>query len=161
MFLQDLSRAKLHIVLVAGESRRNLMTQREVITEAMLQAAIAALDKRIATPPLSAEKRYSRREAFTRLRGKAKEALAAGHTLETVLDDLKGVGLGMTISTARQYLKPGRGISRGRDDVRLKAQEKPLAKAAPAAPAKTSAAPVNAVAAKRGTLTVIEDDKDI
>ena len=71
------------------------MTQREVITEAMLQAAVAALDKRIAMPPLSAEKRYSRREAFARLRGKAKEALAAGHTLETVLDDLKGVGLGM------------------------------------------------------------------
>jgi len=42
------------------------MTQREVITEAMLQAAIAALDKRIAMPPLPAEKRYSRREAFAR-----------------------------------------------------------------------------------------------
>lgn len=137
------------------------MTQREVITEAMLQAAIAALDRRIAMPPLPAERKYSRREVFVKLRGKAKEALAAGHTLETVLDDLKGVGLGMTISTARQYLKPGRKTSRGRGDVRLKAQEKPLAKAAPTAPAKTSAAAVNAVAAKRGTFTVIEDDKDI
>ena len=33
------------------------MTQREVITEAMLQAAIAALDKRIAMPPLPAERK--------------------------------------------------------------------------------------------------------
>ena len=49
------------------------MTQREVITEAMLQAAIAALDKRIAMPPLLAKKRYSRREAFAKLRGKAKK----------------------------------------------------------------------------------------
>ena len=88
------------------------MTQREVITEAMLQAAIAALDRRIAMPPLPAERKYSRREAFAKLRGKAKDALAAGHTLETVLDDLKGVGLGMTISTARQYLKPGRRTGR-------------------------------------------------
>jgi hypothetical protein len=63
------------------------MTQREVITEAMLQAAIAALDRRIAMPPLPAERKYSRREVFVKLRGKAKEALAAGHTLETVLDE--------------------------------------------------------------------------
>jgi acyl-CoA reductase-like NAD-dependent aldehyde dehydrogenase len=137
------------------------MTQREVITEAMLQAAIAALDKRIAMPSLPAEKRYSRREAFAKLRGKAKEALAAGHTLETVLDDLKGVGLGMTISTARQYLKPGRRISKARVGIRLEAQEKPLAKTAPAALAKSSAPPVNTVATKKGTFTVIEDDKEI
>ena len=137
------------------------MTQREVITEAMLQAAIAALDKRIAMPPLPAEKRYSRREAFAKLRAKAKEALAAGHTLETVLDDLKGVGLGMTISTARQYLKPGRRISNARGCIRLEVQEKPLAKTAPAAPAKSSAAPENTVATKKGTFTVIEDDKEI
>ena len=137
------------------------MTQREVITEAMLQAAIAALEKRIAMPPLPAEKRYSRREAFAKLRAKAKEALAAGHTLETVLDDLKGVGLGMTISTARQYLKPGRKTSNGRNGVRLETQEKLLAKTAPAAPAKSSAPPVNTVATKKGTFTVIEDDKEI
>ena len=137
------------------------MTQREVITEAMLQAAIAALDKRIAMPPLPAEKRYSRREAFAKLRAKAKEALAAGHTFETVLDDLKGVGLGMTISTARQYLKPGRRTSKVRGGIRLEAQEKPLVKPAPVVPAKTSAAPVNTVVAKKGTFTVIEDDKEI
>jgi len=137
------------------------MTQREVITEAMLQAAIAALDKRIAMPPLPAEKRYSRREAFAKLRAKAKEALAAGHTLETVLDDLKGVGLGMTISTARQYLKPGRKTSKARSRVRVKAQEKPPAQPAPGVPVKTSAAPINTVAAKKGTFTVIEDDKEI
>ncbi len=137
------------------------MTQREVITEAMFQAALAALDKRIATPPVATEKKYSRREAFAKLRGKAKEALAVGHTLETVLDDLKGVGLGLTISTARQYLKPGRRTSKGRGGLRSEAQEKSLGKAAPAAPVKASAVPVNAVAGKRGTFTVIEDDKDI
>jgi len=137
------------------------MTQREVITEAMLQAAIAALDKRIAMPPLPAKRKYSRREAFAKLRGKAKEALAAGHTLETVLDDLKGVGLGMTISTARQYLKPGRRTSKVRGGIQLKAQEKPPAQPAPAVPVKTSAAPVNTVATKKGTFTVIEDDKEI
>ena len=137
------------------------MTQREVITEAMLQAAIAALDKRIAMPPLPAEKRYSRREAFAKLRAKAKEALAAGHTLETVLDDLKGVGLGMKISTARQYLKPGRRTSKARGSLRPESQEKPLAKTAPAVPAKSSAVLVDTVAAKRGTFTVIEDDKEI
>lgn len=137
------------------------MAQREVITEAMLQAAIAALDRRIAMPPLPAERKYSRREAFVKLRGKAKEALAAGHTLETVLDDLKGVGLGMTISTARQYLKPGRKTSKGRGGVRLDAQEKPFVKTTPAAPAKTGPAPVNTVAAKKGTFAVIEDDKEI
>jgi hypothetical protein len=80
------------------------MAQREVITEAMLQAALEALEGRIALPPLPVEKLYSRKEAFAKLRAKAREALAAGHSLETVLDDLKGVGLGMTISTARQYL---------------------------------------------------------
>lgn len=137
------------------------MTQREVITEAMFQAAIAALDRRIATPPVPAERKYSRREAFAKLRGKAKEALAAGHTLETVLDDLKGVGLGMTISTARQYLKPGRRTSKGRGGLRPEAQEKPLTKTTPPAPVKTSSAPVNAVPAKKGTFTVIEDDKEI
>jgi hypothetical protein len=151
----------VRIFLVAENSGRNLMTQREVITEAMLQAAIAALDRRIAMPPLPAERKYSRREAFVKLRGKAKEALAAGHTLETVLDDLKGLGLGMTISTARQYLKPGRKTNKGRGGVRLEAREKPLAKTAPAAPVRTSAAPVNTVAAKRGTFAVIEDDKEI
>jgi hypothetical protein len=78
-----------------------------------------------------------------------------------VLDDLKGVGLGMTISTARQYLKPGRRTGKGRGGVRQEAQEKPPAKTAPAAPAKASAAPVNTVAAKKGTFTVIEDDKEI
>ena len=112
-------------------------------------------------PPMPAKRSYSRREAFAKLRGKAKEALAAGHTLETVLDDLKGVGLGMTISTARQYLKPGRRTSKGRGGVRLEAQEKPLAKTVPAAPVKTGAAPVNTVAAKKGTFAVIEDDKEI
>jgi hypothetical protein len=151
----------VRIFLVVGDSGRNLMTQREVITEAMLQAAIAALDRRIAMPPLPAERKYSRREVFVKLRGKAKEALAAGHTLETVLDDLKGVGLGMTISTARQYLKPWRRTSKGRGGLRPEAKEKPPAKTAPAASIKASAAPINTVAGKRGTFTVIEDDKDI
>jgi hypothetical protein len=67
----------------------------------------------------------------------------------------------MTISTARQYLKPGRRTSKVRGGIQLEAQEKPLAKSAPAASAKSSAAPVNTVATKKGTFTVIEDDKEI
>jgi hypothetical protein len=67
----------------------------------------------------------------------------------------------MTISTARQYLKPGRRTSKARVGIRLEAQEKPLAKTAPAALAKSSAPPVNTVATKKGTFTVIEDDKEI
>jgi hypothetical protein len=137
------------------------MAQREVITEAMIQAALEALDGRIAIPPPPAERKYSRREAFAKLRAKAKEALAAGHTLETVLDDLKGVGLGMTISTARQYLKPGRKTNKVRSTARPEPQEKPVAKPAATATAHVSAAPGNTVAAKKGTFTVIEDDNDI
>jgi hypothetical protein len=137
------------------------MAQREVITEAMIQAAIAALDGRIAIPPPQAERKYSRREAFAKLRAKAKEALAAGHTLETVLDDLKGVGLGMTISTARQYLKPGKKTNKARSTARPEPQEKPVAKPAATATAHVSAAPGNTVTAKKGTFTVIEDDNDI
>jgi hypothetical protein len=60
------------------------MTQRDVITEEILQAAIAVLDARISAPALPAEKCYSRREAFLKLRAKAKEAIAAGHSLETI-----------------------------------------------------------------------------
>src|SRR6516165_10545371 len=100
------------------------MAQRKVITEDILQAAIAALDARIAAPVLPTEKRYSRREAFLKLRAKAKEALAAGHSLETVLDDLKGVGLGLTVSTARQYLKPGRKASSKKTTMRAESTEK-------------------------------------
>lgn len=84
------------------------MAKSQVITEEMIDAALALLDKRIAEPPPASAKSYSRRDAFIKLRGRAKEALSAGHSLETVLDDLRGVGIGMTISTARQYLKPGR-----------------------------------------------------
>jgi hypothetical protein len=84
------------------------MAKSQVITEEMIEAALALLDKRIAEPPPPSAKSYSRRDAFLKLRGRAKDALAAGHSLETVLDDLKGIGIGMTISTARQYLKPGR-----------------------------------------------------
>jgi hypothetical protein len=43
----------------------------------------------------------------------------------------------------------------------VKVQEKPLAKTAPVVPVKTSVAPVNTVVTKKGTFTVIEDDKDI
>jgi hypothetical protein len=90
------------------------MAKRDVITEAVIQAALEALEGRIALPPLPAERKYSRREAFAKLRAKAREALAAGHSLETVIDDLKGVGLGMTLSTARQYLKPGKTTNKKR-----------------------------------------------
>lgn len=86
------------------------MAKIKVITEEMIEAALSLLEKRIAEPPPAALKTYSRRDAFLKLKSRAKEALAAGHTLETVLDDLKGIGIGLTISTARQYLKPGRAL---------------------------------------------------
>jgi hypothetical protein len=137
------------------------MIKRDVITEGMFQAALQALDRRIATPPPPSERRYSRREAFVRLRAKAKEALAAGHSLETVLDDLKGVGLGMTISTARQYLKPGKKTNKIRGTSWVEPQERPAPKPAATAQAHNSAAPGTPVTAKKGTFTVIEDDNEI
>ena len=138
------------------------MAQREVITEDILQAAIAALDARIVAPVLPAEKRYSRREAFLKLRAKAKEALAAGHSLETVLDDLKGVGLGLTVSTARQYLKPGRKSTGKKttwraepiEKVTEKLEVRPVLKSVPKVP-------VTSGETKRANFTPIEDDKSI
>jgi hypothetical protein len=137
------------------------MAQREVITEAMIQAALEVLDDRIAIPPPPAERKYSRREAFTKLRAKARDALAAGHTLETVLDDLKGVGLGMTLSTARQYLKPGRKISKVRSTARPERPAKTVAKPAATEQFYVSTTLGNTVTAKKGTFTVPEDDNDI
>lgn len=142
------------------------MSQRDGITEKILQAAIAALDARIAVPVPPAEKRYSRREAFFKLRAKAKEALAAGHSLETVLDDLKGVGLGLTLSTARQYLKPGRKSGGKKPVTRAEPAEKPTEKAIAKSPARTAVkpaptAPVTASETNKGTFTVVEDDNDI
>ncbi len=138
------------------------MAQREVITEDILQAAIVALDARIAAPVLPAEKRYSRREAFLKLRAKAKEALAAGHSLETVLDDLKGVGLGLTVSTARQYLKPGRKGSSKKTATRAKPTEE-ATETPEARPAVKSApkVPVTNGETKKGNFTPVEDDKII
>lgn len=84
------------------------MSSRNVITDETIIAALSALDERIAHPPPEPQRKYSRREAFMKLRIKAQAALAAGHSLETVLDDLKGIGLELAVSTARQYLKPGK-----------------------------------------------------
>lgn len=130
------------------------MKPRDVITEATIQAALEALQKRIAIPPPPTETRYSRKEAFLKLRSKAREALAAGHSLEVVLEDLKGVGLGMTISTARQYLKPGKKISRG---ALVGKSETLSTQPIPTAPAQSSAQS----GMKRGTFAVNEDDKEI
>jgi hypothetical protein len=136
------------------EQGGNPMTKKEVITEAMIQAALAALEKRIAKPPPPEERRYTHREAFLRLRAKAKEALAAGHSLETVLDDLKGIGLGMTISTARQYLKPGRKLGKPRAALQTELPVRRIEKSHQT----TSATEKSA---KKGTFNVIEDDKEI
>jgi len=89
-----------------------------------------------------------------KLRAKAREALAAGHSLEVVLDDLKGVGLGMTIATARQYLKPGKKSSRSKSPGKSAATAtQPIA----TSEAQNKTLPV----AKRGTFAVNEDDKEI
>ena len=88
------------------------MAKNRVVTEEMIDQALKLLEKRVAEPPLAQVRIYSRRDAFLRLKARAKEALATGHSLETILDDLKGVGIGMTLSTARQYMKPGRKMRR-------------------------------------------------
>ena len=129
------------------------MAKTQVVTEEMIDAALLLLEKRIAEPPPAAIRTYSRRDAFLKLRGRAKEALAAGHSLETVLDDLKGIGIGMTISTARQYLKPGRSAKKN-------AGASSPHEARNAKSSKSS--PVTGEASKpKGTFTVTEDEKDI
>lgn len=126
------------------------MAKSQVVTEDMIEAALLLLDKRIAESP--ALKTYSRRDAFLKLRGRAKEALAAGHSLETVLDDLKGIGIGMTISTARQYLKPGRST-------RKQTGISPLPDSRNARPPKPKS--FEESSKLNGTFTVTEDEKDI
>ena len=128
------------------------MAKSQVVTEEMIEAALLLLDKRIAEPPSPALKTYSRRDAFLKLRGRAKEALAAGHSLETVLDDLKGIGIGMTISTARQYLKPGRST-------RKQTGTSLLPDSRNARPPKPKS--VEEPNKLNGTFTVTEDEKDI
>jgi hypothetical protein len=130
------------------------MMKKNVISEAMIRAAFELLEKRIAEPPPLKERSYTRREAFVKLRAKAKEALAAGHTLEAVLDDLKGIGLGMTLSTARQYLKPGRKMSKTRAGAQSEQSTKHMQKMNPApAPTKQKT--------NKGTFAVAEDETEI
>lgn len=84
------------------------MARKNIITGEVIEAAIKTLDKLIATPPSPREKTYTRKEAFLALRAKAKGALAAGHSLESVLEALRKEGIETSASTARQYLKPSR-----------------------------------------------------
>ena len=128
------------------------MAKTQVVTEEMINAALLLLEKRIAEPPSAAIRTYSRRDAFLKLRGRAREALAAGHSLETVLDDLKGIGIGMTISIARHYLKPGRSAKKHAGTSPHEARNtKP-----------PTSSPITGEARKpKGTFTVTEDEKDI
>ena len=138
------------------------MAHRDVITEDMIKAAFSALEARIAAPVPAEEKRYSRRDAFLKLRAKAKEALAAGHSLETVLDDLKGVGLGLTLSTARQYLKPGRKTTSQRSIKRTESTVRGIEKTQDLSPVKeVGIADTAHTETRKGTFTVIDDDNDI
>jgi hypothetical protein len=131
------------------------MAKNHVITESMIEEAFALLEKRIAEPPATPMRSYSRRDAFLKLKGRAKEALAVGHSLETVLDDLKGIGIGMTLSTARQYLKPGRKTKqRGR---LLGAATESVAK--PLKP--KSMGQREQESRPKGTFTVTEDEREI
>ncbi|WP_263358608.1 hypothetical protein [Acidicapsa ligni] len=131
------------------------MAKNQVITESMIEAALAVIEKRIAEPPAKPMKSYSRRDAFLKLRGRAKEALAVGHSLETVLDDLKGVGIGMTLSTARQYLKPGRKAKqRGRvPAAAAELVEKPISPKSQSQQEQESQ--------PKGTFIVTEDEREI
>jgi hypothetical protein len=128
------------------------MAKSQVITEGMIEEALALLDKRIAQPPPPSIKSYSRRDAFLKLKARTKEALAAGHSLETILDDLKGIGIGMTISTARQYLKPGRKTK----------QSHPVTPAVKGhKPPQQDLQTFGEKPRTKGTFTVTEDDKEI
>ncbi len=130
------------------------MTRGQLITEEMVEEALKVLHKRIAEPPPPSVRSYSRKDAFLKLRARAKEALAAGHSLETILDDLKGVGIGMTISTARQYMKPGRKIKRSQ-------VQSPMVETVKEKPGN---APTSAIAERtqsRGTFAVTEDEAEI
>lgn len=132
------------------------MAKYQVITEDMIEAALRLLEKRISEPPPVRMKNYSRREAFLKLRARTKEALAAGHSLETVLDDLKGVGIGLTIATAYQYLKPCRKTKRiatRPSNLAVTAKERAVVKPNHA----SSTEPVIA----KGTFEVIPDEKEI
>ena len=128
--------------------------KKEVITEDVLRVAIEILEGRIRTPAPAKQKCYSRKEAFLKLCVKAREALSAGHSLETILDDLKGVGLGMTLSTARQYLKPGRKSAKPRNAKQTEALPKQLFRPSP----ETTAPKQNV---RKGTFNVIDDEKEI
>jgi len=134
------------------------MKRRDVITEEILQAAFAALDTLIATPVPPQQRTYSRKEAFLKLRAKAKEALAAGHSLETVLADLKGLGLGLTVSTARQYMKPGRKASGKKANARPNPRETRRAHHSAQSVARREDKNDET---RKGTFTVVEDDKEI
>ncbi len=88
------------------------MARKDIITGEVMEAALRALDKLIATPPSPKEKIYSRKEVFLSLRAKAKEAMTKGYSLEAVLNSLRSAGIEASESTARQYLKPGKSRKR-------------------------------------------------
>ena len=130
------------------------MAKSQVITEEMVEQALKILHKRIAEPPPASVKSYSQKDAFARLKARAKEALAAGHSLETILDDLKGVGIGMTLSTARQYMKPGRKTKRSQ--VSTSSGESGKERSTPASSSATTLETNG-----RGTFAVTEDAREI
>jgi hypothetical protein len=130
------------------------MGPRRVITDEMVESAFAALQVLIEKPPPPASRLYSRKEAFMKLRAKAREALAAGHSLETVLNDLKGVGLGMTLSSAHQYLKPGTKAARRGGKTHAGPRAVTLAET------KESLVQEEHTTSK-GTFRVVDDDTDI
>ena len=133
------------------------MAKSRVVTEAMIDQALEVLHKRIAEPPLESVKSYTRRDAFAKLKSRAKEALAAGHSLETILDDLKGVGIGMTLSTARQYMKPGRKTKRTQSAYTPPQPTESINRTM----AKVAETPSRQKTAANGTFAVTEDEREI
>lgn len=133
------------------------MGNKQIITEDIIQESLKVLNDLISNPPPPATRRYSRRQAFEILRGKAKEALAAGHSLEAILDDLRGVGLGLTLSSARQYLKPGKGPRKRRNTVSAISSESQSRKPTAILDSKVS----QPASSSKGTFTVVEDEKEI
>jgi hypothetical protein len=84
------------------------MAKRTLLTEETRRKAMEVLKKRASTPAPPREKTYTQRELFQSLKSEIRAALDAGHSWDTIVADLKGVGLGLSVPSAKQYMKPGK-----------------------------------------------------
>ena len=128
---------------------------RKLLTGKELEAARLLLKKRAENPPPPEERAYTQKELVQQLKEDIRKAVAAGHSLDTVIDNLRGVGLGLTLSSMRNYMNRDRKASV------KKTASKPSgavenAKAIAEAKKKHSQA-----GTRKGTFEVREDTRDI